>query len=70
MKRGRQIVIAGLTTAALDRRRFLSGAAAGAIAFGTAMVIPGRANARPVYRSGDLEALEQIPVEFTYNLRA
>src|SRR5262249_1106623 len=34
-----------------------SGAAAGAIAFGTATVIPGPANARPVYRSGDLEAL-------------
>jgi len=70
MKQGRPIVIAGLTTAALSRRRFLSGAAAGAIAFGTGTVIPGRANARPVYRSGDLEALEQIPVEFTYNLRA
>jgi glyoxylase-like metal-dependent hydrolase (beta-lactamase superfamily II) len=57
MKRGRPIVIAGLTTAALSRRRFLSGAAAGAIAFGTGTVIPGRTNARPVYRSGDLEAL-------------
>src|SRR5262245_2300121 len=57
MKRGRPIVIAGLTTAALSRRRFLSAAAAGAIAFGTGTFIPGPANARPVYRSGDLEAL-------------
>ena len=44
----------------MARRRFLAGTAAGAIAFGTGTVIPARpgwANARPVYRSGDLEAL-------------
>jgi glyoxylase-like metal-dependent hydrolase (beta-lactamase superfamily II) len=58
MKQGRPIVIAGLTTAALSRRRFLAGTAAGAIAFGTGTVIPTRrANARSIYKSGDLEAL-------------
>jgi hypothetical protein len=60
MKRGRLIVAAGQTTAALSRRRFLAGTAAGAIALGTGTIIPARpgwANAQPVYRSGDLEAL-------------
>jgi hypothetical protein len=58
MKRGRPILVAGLTTATLSRRRFLGGTAAGAIAFGTGTVIPTRrANARPVYKSGDVDAL-------------
>ena len=60
MKRGRLIAVAGQTTAALSRRRFLAGTAAGAIALGTGTIIPARpgwANAQPVYRSGDLEAL-------------
>jgi glyoxylase-like metal-dependent hydrolase (beta-lactamase superfamily II) len=60
MKQGRLIVAAGQTTAALSRRRFLAGTAAGAIALGTGTIIPARpgwANAQPVYRSGDLEAL-------------
>jgi Metallo-beta-lactamase superfamily len=44
----------------MARRRFLAGTAASAIAFGTGIAVPSRpgwANARPVYRSGDLEAL-------------
>jgi glyoxylase-like metal-dependent hydrolase (beta-lactamase superfamily II) len=44
----------------MARRRFLAGTAADAIALGTGTLVPSRpgwANARPVYRSGDLEAL-------------
>jgi hypothetical protein len=58
MKRGRLIVVAGQTAAAMSRRRFLASTAAGAIALGTGIPArPGWANAQPVYRSGDLEAL-------------
>jgi len=40
MKEGRLIVAAGQTTAALSRRRFLAGTAAGAIALGPARSFP------------------------------
>jgi glyoxylase-like metal-dependent hydrolase (beta-lactamase superfamily II) len=54
------MVMSEQLTHGMSRRRFLGGTGAGAIAFGTATVVPSRpawANARPIYKSGDLEAV-------------
>ena len=55
-------------TEGIARRNFLAGSTAGAIAFTTGIAVPFRpawANARPVYQSGDLEALVVSDGHFT-----